>query len=168
MFSFEDFDFLVRYNQSQSLRGSRRALGTPSLVRETWRIEGSSSCLQARAGNRGAAKSSPRLNEFKVFASRRVILDTQDLPQEAPREEKQRLRRRSNEKSREEGQQEHPRGTQDGSLAPEKLPRDPQEHPRGAQEAPKSAQKRPKRAPRRSQDHLRIEHNDLFKKRAPA
>ena len=82
-------------------------------------------------------------------------METQNRPEEAPRDEKQRLRRRSNEKSREEGQQEHPRGAQDGSLAPEKLPRDPQEHPREAQEAPKRPPRAPKRGPRETQDALK-------------
>ena len=80
---------------------------------------------------------------------------TQNRPEEAPRDEKQRLRRRQNKKSREEGQQEHPRGAQDGSLAPEKPPRDPQEHPRGAQEAPKRPPRAPKRGPREPQDALK-------------
>ena len=82
-------------------------------------------------------------------------METQNLPEEAPIDEKQRLRRRSNEKSQEEGQQEHPRGAQDGPLAPEKLPRDPQEHPRGAQEPPKKPSRAPKRSPGDAQNALR-------------
>ena len=89
------------------------------------------------------------------FEGRRIIFETQNRPQEAPREEKENLRRRSNEKNREEGQQEHPRGAQDGSLAPKKLPRDPQEHLRGAQKAPKRPPRAPKRGPGEPQDALK-------------
>ena len=53
------------------------------------------------------------------------------------------------------GPQEHPRGAQDGSLAPEKPPRDPQGHPRGAQKAPKRPSRTPKRGPRETQDALK-------------
>ena len=53
------------------------------------------------------------------------------------------------------GPQEHPRGAQDGSLAPEKPPRDPQGHPRGAQKAPKRPPRTPKRGPREPQDALK-------------
>ena len=66
------------------------------------------------------------MGRSSIFEGRRIIFEIQNRPQEAPREEKQRLGRRSNEKSREEEQQEQRRGTQDGPLAPEKTPRDPQ------------------------------------------
>ena len=82
-------------------------------------------------------------------------METPNRPEEAPRDEKQRLRIRSNEKSREEGQQEHTRGDQDGSLAPEKLPRDPQEHAKGAQDVPRRPPRAPKRGPRERQDVLK-------------
>ena len=50
-------------------------------------------------------KSMNVLAKIKVFEVRKVILGAQNRPQEAPREDKKRLRIRYNNKRREEGQQ---------------------------------------------------------------
>ena len=59
-------------------------------------------------------KSMNVLARIEVFEVRRVILEVQNRPREAPRENKKQLQKISNNKRREEGQQERQKETRRG------------------------------------------------------
>ena len=106
-------------------------------------------------------KSSCSLGGSSIFEGRRVILETQNRPEETPGEEKtttsKKIEREEPRRRTTRAPKMSPRWFLGSREAPKRPPRAFQRSPEGSQETPKSAQKMSKRAPRHFQDHLRIE-----------
>ena len=105
------------------------------------------------------------------FEGRRVILETQNRPQEAPREKttksSEKIEREESRRRTTRASQRSPRWFFGPREAPNSPPRAPQRSPGAPQETHKSAKKKPTKAPRRSADHLRIEDVDFSKIELP-